>query len=176
MVVDKPKRQISPLRRTKPPLSFRRGTPISPLKPRRPASHDSLRLLLSWDDLGGRTDRLSCKTRIVTSPRLMSFGGFDSGSRNLRFCRMATLPFENGRLGAEMIGCAARISSGSSSGSVVFPESFDVVAGFPSSSSVIFGASPTDSDPSTGIRLSASVTLAEDPVVLRALVDGLSLY
>lgn len=112
----------------------------------------------------------------MTSPRLMSLGGFDSGSRNLRFCPVATLLFENGRLGAGMTGSAARISSGSSSGSVVFRERFDFVAGFPSFSSVIFGASPTDSDPSTGIRLSASVTLTKDPFVLRALVDDLSPY
>ena len=89
---------------------------------------------------------------------------------------MAPLLFENGRLEAGMTGCAARISSGSSSGSDLFPESFDVVAGFRFSSSVIFGASPIDSDRSTGIRLSAPVTLAEDPFFLRALVDGLSPY
>ena len=161
MDVDKPKHQISQFRRTKPPPSFRRGTPISPLKPRRPVSQDSLRLLLNWDDLGGRTDRLSCRTRIVTSPRLMSLGGFDSRSRNLRFWRMATLLFENGGFGAGMTGCAARISSGSSSGSDLFPESFDAVAGFWFSSSMIFGVSPTDS---------------EGPFSLRVLVDGLSLY
>ena len=112
----------------------------------------------------------------MTSPRLMSLGGLDSRSRNLRFWPMATLMFGNGGFGAGMTGCASKISSGSSSGSDLFPETFDVVAGFRFSSSVIFGVSPTDSDPSTGIQLSAPVTLAEGPFFLRALVDGLSLY
>ena len=111
----------------------------------------------------------------MTLPRLMSLGGLDSKSRNLRFWLMATLLFENGRLEAGMTVCAARISSGSSSGNDRFPEALDVVAGFPSSSSVDLGASPTDSDPPTCIRLSASVILAEDPFLLRALVDGLSM-
>ena len=75
---------------------------------------------------------------MMTSPRLMSLGGFDSRSKNLRFWLMATLLFANGRLGAGMTGCAARISSGSSSGNDLFPKSFDVVDGFPSSSSAIF--------------------------------------
>lgn len=96
-------------------------------------------------------DRSSCRTQIVTSPRLMSLGGLDSRSRNLRFWLMPTLLFGNEDLGAWTTGCAARISSGSSSGSGVFLEVLDMVAGFRSSSLMNFEVLPTDSDPSTGI-------------------------
>lgn len=71
--------------RTKLLLGFRRGTPSSPLKPRLPVSQDSLMTLLAWEDLGGRIDQLSCRTRTRTLPCLMSLGGFGSRSGNLRF-------------------------------------------------------------------------------------------
>lgn len=117
-----PKHDLYHFFRTKPPLGFRRGTPISPLKPLRPASQDSLRALLAWEDLGGRIDLLSCKTRTVRLPRFTSLGGLGSRSRNFRFWLTASLLLESEGIGAWTAGLAASISSGSSSGSGVFLE------------------------------------------------------
>lgn len=147
----KPQHGICHFFRTKPSLGFRRGTPILPLKPGRPVSQDSLRALLAWEDLGGRIDRLSCRTRTLTFPRLMSLGGFGSRSRNFRLWLIAGLLFENVGNGALATGSTARISSGSSSGSGVFLGNFGFAGGFRSSSLMICGESPEDSGSSTGI-------------------------
>lgn len=130
--------------RTKPPLGFRRWTPISPLKPLRPVSQDSLRALLAREDLGGRIDRVSCRTRMLTFPRLTSLGGFGSRSANFRFWPVASLLPESGDFGAWTTGSAVRISSGSRSGNGLFPEDFGLAWGIGPSPLVICGDSPED--------------------------------
>ena len=139
--------------RTKPPLGFRRWSP-------RPVSQDSLRALLAWDDFGGRIDRLSCRTRTLTFPRLMSLGGFGSRSTNFRFWLVANLLLANGDFGTWTTGSAARISSGISSGSEDFPKGLRLAWGIWPSPLIDCEESPKG--------------LGKDSFVPRALPDGLS--
>ena len=113
-------------------------------------------------------DSLSCRTEIVTLPRLMSLGGLDSKSRNLRFWLAVTLLFEKAGLGTRLTGLAARISSGSSSGRGPFPEYFnlDFAGHLGPSPFMIFGDSSMNSGPSTGFLLSASLVSAKGPFVV----------
>lgn len=126
-------------------------------------SQDSLRVLLAWDDSGGKLERVSGRTRILTLPRFMSFGGFGSRSRNFRFWLMASLLFENGGVGGWTIGSAARISIGSSSGSGVFSVESGFVWGIGCSSSIICGIPPKGSGFSSETGPSSVVDSGKDP-------------
>lgn len=94
---------------------------------------------------------LSGRTRTLTFPRLMSLGGFASRSRIFRFWLMAGLLFENGGSGARTTGSAARISSGSSNGSGVFPKDLGFAWGVWSAPSTMLGISAEDLSLSTDV-------------------------
>lgn len=102
--------------RMNPPLGFRRGI-TAPLSPRRPMSQDSLRALPVTEAFGGKVVRLSCKMRTLVFPTLMSFGDFESISKNIRFLLIGTFCADSGGVRSRVVGSVASISAGSNAGS-----------------------------------------------------------
>ena len=72
---------------------------------------------------------LLCRTRTLTDPTILSFGGFTSRSRNLRLFFVGALLADSRGVGGRTSGSAASISSGNSAGRDLWPLSLITESG-----------------------------------------------
>lgn len=111
--------------RTNPPQGLRRGTARPPLSPRRPKSQDSRNAFPVVEAFGGRVVLLACNTRTLVLPYLISFGGLESVSKNLRFLFVKTFSTDSGGVRSRVTSSTANTSSGSKAGRGVLLELLD---------------------------------------------------